>query len=563
MQLNFRINTSSERIAIVRQEIERGSEPRPQFYSMVAISTGIAAFGLIMNNTAVVIGAMLVAPLMTPIFGIALALVRGDAALLGRSIRAEVAGVFLSVLMAICIGFLIPELDVTDEMLGRTAPNLLDLLVAIFAGTAGAYAMVDERISPALPGVAISTAIVPPLANTGLCIKLEAFQGAIGSFLLFFANFLSILLVASVIFFAAGMARELRKTSKKDIFRRFGLTAIGFILMATFLSVELNLMAEKRHLEDVINAVLAEELAKLPATSIQEIRHEKRDEIIYILAHVHSPTMFSPARVKKIQSRINAMLGQPTQLFLRSTLTQDVTATGAINPLINETLDGLIYNRHPNARIRTLKLAEQAVRENFARHLGLQLSAIDLLPLNNSKALRITVKGFRALSKQEIVDLEAEVRHRTGDEKINLIIEFNQLDLYDRMGRFNYEWLTLDGWTSEQEADFITLDKALQETFSNNDYYLVSLDFKVIDDLYYLVLELVGAKLYSQKELLELKQHLSSYVDKPLKIFVRSRPEIVVSEDGFTSFEKLKNEYRQQLEAKSFKEINKILDEAY
>ena len=78
-----------------------------------------------------------------------------------------------------------------------------------------------------------------------------------------------------------------------------------------------------------------------------------------------------------------------------------------------------------------------------------------------------------------------------------------------------------------------------------------------------LVLELVGAKLYSQKELLELKKHLSRYVDRPLKIFVRSRPEIVVSEDGFTSFEKLKSEYRQQLEAKSFKEINKILDEAY
>ena len=563
MKLKLRINTSPERISVVRQEIERGSEPRPQFYSMVAVSTGIAAFGLIMNNTAVVIGAMLVAPLMTPIFGIALALVRGDAALLGRSIKAEIAGVFIAVVMSICIGFLIPELDVTEEMLSRTAPSLLDLLVAIFAGTAGAYAMVDERISPALPGVAISTAIVPPLANTGLCLRLEAFQGAFGSFLLFFANFLSILLVASAIFFAAGMARDLGNMSKKDIFRRFGLTVLGFMLMTAFLSVELNKISDKRHLEDIINKVLAEELAKLPATSIQEIKHESRDGNIYILAHVHSPNMFSPARVKKIQSRIDETLGQSTQLFLRSTLTRDVTATGAINPIMSETLDGLIYNRHPNTRIKTLKLAEQAVRENFAKHLGLELTAIDLLTLNNSKAFRIAVKGFRALSKQEIENLETEVQQRIGDQKINLIIEFNQLDLYDRWGRFNYEWLTLDGWTAEQETDFITLNKVLQETFKNNDYFLVSIDFKVIDNMYYLVLDLVGAKLFSQTELLALKENLSAYVDKPLKIFVRSRPEVVIGEDGFTSFEKLKSEYRQQLEATSFKEINKILDEVY
>jgi len=143
---------------------------------------------------------MLVAPLMTPIFGIALALIRGDATLLGRAVRAEIVGVLLSVALALCFGFLIPELEATTEMISRTKPNLLDLLVAVFAGFAGAYALVDEHISPALPGVAIATAIVPPLANTGLCIALGAYYGALGSFLLFFANFLSILLIAGAVF---------------------------------------------------------------------------------------------------------------------------------------------------------------------------------------------------------------------------------------------------------------------------------------------------------------------------------------------------------------------------
>ena len=563
MKLKLRINTSPERVEVVRKEIETGSEPHPRFYSMVAVSTGIAAFGLTMNNTAVVIGAMLVAPLMTPIFGIALSLVRGDGTLLGRSVRAEIAGVLLSVGIAVCIGFLIPELDVTEEMLSRTAPTLLDLLVAIFAGTAGAYAMIDERISPALPGVAISTAIVPPLANTGLCLRLEAFQGAFGSFLLFFANFLSILLVASAIFFAAGMAREFGEMSKKDIFRRFGLTAFGFILVTAFLSVELNIMSEKRHLDDVINAVLSEELAKLPATAIQEIRHESHDENIYILAHVHSPTMFSPTRVKKIQSKLEEILEQPIQLFLRSTLTRDVSATGAVNPLITETLDGLIYNRHPNKRIRTLKLAEQAIRENLANHFGLELTGVNLLRLNNGKAIMAMINGVRTLSKQEIENLEAELRQRTGDSKMNLFIVFNQLDLYDRWGKFNYEWTSPGGWEVEDEAAFDSLTTALQEAFKNNDYFLNSFNFKVINDEYHVVLDVVGPQLFSQPELHELKKKLSGNVVKPVKLFVRSRPEVVVGEDGFTSFEALKSEYSQQIESTSNQDIEKILDEAY
>ena len=119
---------------IVHNDIASGSEPELRFYAMVAASTAIATFGLIKNSTAIVIGAMLVAPLMTPIFGIALALVRGDAVLLGRALRAEIAGVVLTIGLAACFGYAMPELEATPEMLDRTTPNLLDLLVAVCAG---------------------------------------------------------------------------------------------------------------------------------------------------------------------------------------------------------------------------------------------------------------------------------------------------------------------------------------------------------------------------------------------------------------------------------------------
>jgi uncharacterized hydrophobic protein (TIGR00271 family) len=189
MKHRFSLSISKERFDIVNDEIAAGSEPALRFYILVAVSTGIACFGLISNSTAVIIGAMLVAPLMTPIFGISFALVREDAVLLGRAVRAEVVGVVVAVAMGFVLGLMMPGLEATPEMLSRTRPNLFDLFVAILAGFAGSYALIDEKISPALPGVAIATAIVPPLANSGLCFSLGAIEGGISSFLLFLPIF--------------------------------------------------------------------------------------------------------------------------------------------------------------------------------------------------------------------------------------------------------------------------------------------------------------------------------------------------------------------------------------
>ena len=241
------LKISRERFEAVHEEIAEGSEPALRFYILVAVSTLIAAFGLISNSTAVIIGAMLVAPLMTPIFGISLALVRGEPYLLMRAGRAEIAGVAASVAMSFIMGSMLGEFEPTAEMRSRTRPNLFDLIVAVLAGFAGAYALIDEKISPALPGVAIATAIVPPLANCGLCLALGVTEGAVGSFLLFVANFLSILLVASTTFGLSGMAKHYgQKLKRTDYMRRFGLPLIAFILIAAFLQHSLLEFFEER-----------------------------------------------------------------------------------------------------------------------------------------------------------------------------------------------------------------------------------------------------------------------------------------------------------------------------
>jgi uncharacterized hydrophobic protein (TIGR00271 family) len=169
----------------VLDDIGIGSTPKATYYLLLSISVLISGFGVLTNSPAVVIGAMLVSPLMTPIFGISLGLVRGDMVLLRKAFVAEFGGVVIAVGVAAILGMFPFAQEVTPEMLSRTSPTLLDLLVAALAGVAGCLAMIDERISPVLPGIAMATALTPPLAVSGLCLAFGAYEGAWGAFFYF------------------------------------------------------------------------------------------------------------------------------------------------------------------------------------------------------------------------------------------------------------------------------------------------------------------------------------------------------------------------------------------
>jgi uncharacterized membrane protein len=124
------------RRAAVLDDIRSGSAPRPIYYVMLGASALIAGFGLLANSPAVVIGAMLVSPLMTPIFGITVGLSGASLRLLRDALIAEFSGVLLAVALGFLLGLLPLSLSATPEMLARTSPNLLDLFVAALAGLA-------------------------------------------------------------------------------------------------------------------------------------------------------------------------------------------------------------------------------------------------------------------------------------------------------------------------------------------------------------------------------------------------------------------------------------------
>ncbi|MFW5970359.1 MAG: DUF389 domain-containing protein, partial [Halofilum sp. (in: g-proteobacteria)] len=173
----------------IYEDVTELSRPTGSYYVMMALSTVIAAYGLLIDSAPVVAGAMLVAPLMGPIFGIALALVSNNRRLLWSSLQSELTGIFIALAVGVLIGLAPLRVPFGSEWLVRTQPTLYDLAIALASGLAGAYALIDERVSPALPGVAISVAVLPPLATCGLAVSAGEWEMAGGAEMLFTANF--------------------------------------------------------------------------------------------------------------------------------------------------------------------------------------------------------------------------------------------------------------------------------------------------------------------------------------------------------------------------------------
>lgn len=206
-----------------------------RFSILMALATAIATFGIGVDSTAVVIGAMLVAPLMTPILGVSAGLING------RSRSASISGLIVlggavgSVAIAWGLSALIPDLSAVianGQVTSRTAPSLLDLAIAIAAGAAGAYGVSRKESTDALPGVAVAIALVPPLAVIGITLQAADYSQAAGATLLFLTNLFSILLMAGIVFLLVGYSSWSRLYYRRNRIRTsFALVVLAVVLI--------------------------------------------------------------------------------------------------------------------------------------------------------------------------------------------------------------------------------------------------------------------------------------------------------------------------------------------
>ncbi len=230
------------RIRLV-DRLQEGSSFNFDFASLIALSTIIAAFGLLDDSAAVVIGAMLVAPLMTPLVGIGFALIQGNERLMRTALKSVVLGFAVAFLIAAVLGFLtyfLTTIAISGEMAARDEPSLLDLLVALFSGVAAAYAMSRPNLLSALPGVAIAAALVPPIATAGMSLTMGDSTLGGGALLLFFTNIVAIVLGTAVTFWAVGIDTRLVKSDdgtrrRPRVWARYWF--LGFVILSIALAV--------------------------------------------------------------------------------------------------------------------------------------------------------------------------------------------------------------------------------------------------------------------------------------------------------------------------------------
>ncbi len=180
----------------------RSSSARSAFWVLLLLAAVIAAAGVVADSVATVIGAMIVAPLMTPILGTALAVVLSDR----RQVMSSVAFVLAGALAVVAVGYLLgltvdaPVVAGTnDQVAGRVSPKLIDLISALATGGVGAFALVRSDVSDALPGVAIAISLVPPLAVVGLTLESGEPGQSLGALLLFGTNVTAIIATGTAV----------------------------------------------------------------------------------------------------------------------------------------------------------------------------------------------------------------------------------------------------------------------------------------------------------------------------------------------------------------------------
>ena len=324
----------------IYEDVAQQSRPSGSYYVMMALSTVIAAYGLMINSAPVVVGAMLVAPLMGPIFGIALALVSANRRLLWQSLQSEIFGILIALFVGALIGLAPLRLPFGSDWLVRTQPTLHDLAIALASGLAGAYAMLDDRVSPALPGVAISVAVLPPLATCGLAAAAANWEMAWGAMQLFIANFFAIQVAAAVVFSLFGMLRVKRDPRARreeeeglkamQFMKRFSLSFAVLLIMAAFMTQTLVAYVTDRRLTDTVEAHLTAAVGTISGARLADTSVARENGDLLVTARVFTPRVFEAEEVGAIEDRIAEVVDRDVHLVVRSLISRDIDRRGTV-----------------------------------------------------------------------------------------------------------------------------------------------------------------------------------------------------------------------------------------
>lgn len=222
-----RRNITSQDINQIQIDLLEESTLDINYVVLILGSCVIATFGLLSNSAAVIIGAMIVAPLMLPIRGLAFGALKGNISLFRKGLISIVVGTFVAIILAWILGSLVRLPDFGSEVVARSKPTLLDLGIAVAAGGISAFAKVQPKVSGTLAGTAIAVALMPPICVIGLGLSHANWSLSLGASLLYLTNLLGITLSCMLTFLIAGYIPLYG--ARKALIWAFTLTAILLI----------------------------------------------------------------------------------------------------------------------------------------------------------------------------------------------------------------------------------------------------------------------------------------------------------------------------------------------
>jgi uncharacterized hydrophobic protein (TIGR00271 family) len=298
--------------------LEREAAVDTTYLVLIVGSCAIATFGLLSDSAAVIIGAMIIAPLMLPIRCLAFGALEGEASALKKGLIALTVGTAIAILMAYGLGEMVGIADYGDEVWARSRPNLLDLGVAITAGGISGFAKVQPKISSALAGTAIAVALMPPICVVGLGLAANDWQLSQGAGILYLTNLLGITLSCMVAFLAAGYTPLFRA--------RRGLAAAAIATSVLLLPLGLSFFRLVLHsqLEASLRSALLDRTITFQRVDLIGIDTNWLTTPPQARLFVFTPDPLTPKQVRLLEEFVALEINQPFELIFEVSTTNEV-----------------------------------------------------------------------------------------------------------------------------------------------------------------------------------------------------------------------------------------------
>ncbi|OUC66313.1 DUF389 domain-containing protein [Acinetobacter seifertii] len=298
----LRANTQKIDHKNVRLNIQADALPSKTFFIMNALAAIIAGYGLLADSSAVVIGAMLVAMMLGPISGIALSFIDNRWILFRTSFITLILGLVMIYSIGIILGLININIPITGEILARTQPTIMDLMIALAGGAAGAFAAISPRLSVAVVGVAVATALVPPLVASGILIAHLEWKNAANALILAITNIIAIQVSSSLVLWIAGFRRGSDTEVKSNVFefiKRNIISLLFLVGLAIYLTLNFIHMLNKQIYENEVKSDV-NQYFNINNNIVDTIQFDKRDAFTLVRIVVRGDTTPTALDIQKL-----------------------------------------------------------------------------------------------------------------------------------------------------------------------------------------------------------------------------------------------------------------------